>query len=51
VGARIGDLIEPLAELRVEIVEIAKAPAEEEVLADVAGLANLFMVRHRLLRV
>jgi hypothetical protein len=51
VGARIGDLIEPLAELRVEIVEIAKAPAEEEVLADVAGLANLFMVRHRLLHV
>ena len=34
--AHIGDLIEPLAELRVEIVEVAKAPAEEEVLADVA---------------
>ena len=35
-GARIGDLIEPLAELRVEIIKVAKAPAKEEVLADVA---------------
>ncbi len=37
--ARIGDLIEPLAELRVEIIEAAKAPAKEEVLADVAERA------------
>ena len=34
--AHIGDLIEPLPELGVEIVEIAEAAAEEEVLADVA---------------
>ena len=38
-GARIGDLIEPLAELRVEIIEVAKAPTKEEVLADVAERA------------
>ena len=36
VGAHIGNLVEPLAELRVEIIEVAKAPAKEEVLADVA---------------
>ena len=36
VHARVGDLIEPLAELHVEVVEVAEAPAEEEVLADVA---------------
>jgi len=35
-NARIGNLVEPLPELRVEIVEVAKAPTEEEVLADVA---------------
>jgi hypothetical protein len=35
-GARIGNLVEPLAELLIEIVEVAEAPAEEEVLADVA---------------
>ena len=37
--ARIGDLIEPLAELRVEIVEVSKAATEEEVLADVTERA------------
>ena len=37
--ARIGDLIEPLAELRVEIVEKTKAATEEEVLADVTQRA------------
>jgi hypothetical protein len=36
VGAHIGNLVKPLTELRIEIVEIAKAPAEEEVLTDVA---------------
>src|ERR1700754_4757784 len=35
-GAGIGGLVEPLTELGIEIVEIAKGPAEEEVLADVA---------------
>ena len=36
IDAHIGNLVEPLAELHVEIVEIAKAAPEEEVLADVA---------------
>ena len=36
VNARIGDRIQPMAELTVQIVEIAEGPAEEEVLADVA---------------
>ena len=39
VDAHIGDLVEPLTKLRIEIVEIAKAAAEEEVLADVAERA------------
>ena len=39
VDAHIGDLVEPLAELHVEIVEVAEAAAEEEVLADVAERA------------
>ena len=34
--ARIGDRIEPMTELVVEVVEIAERAAEEEVLADVA---------------
>ena len=34
--ARIGDRVEPMAQLVVQIVEIAEAAAEEEVLADVA---------------
>jgi hypothetical protein len=33
---RIGDLVEPLPQLLVEIIEIAEAAAEKEVLADVA---------------
>jgi hypothetical protein len=37
--AHIGNLVEPLAELRIEIIEIVKAPAEEEVFADVAERA------------
>ena len=35
-NARIGDRIQPMAELIVQIIEIAEGPAEEEVLADVA---------------
>src|SRR5271166_5209387 len=35
VYARIGDRIEPMPQLGVEIIEIAKGAAEEEVLADV----------------
>jgi hypothetical protein len=34
--ARVGDLGEPAAELGIEIVEIAEAACQEEVLADVA---------------
>ena len=33
----IGNLVEPLAELRVEMAEIEKAAPEEKVLADVDG--------------
>ncbi len=36
VDAGIGDLVEPLAELAVEVVAVAEAAAEEEVLPDVA---------------
>ena len=36
VDARIGDLAAPIVELRVEVVEAAEGPVEEEVLADVA---------------
>ena len=36
VHARIGDRVEPVPELGVEVVEIAEDAAEEEVLADVA---------------
>src|SRR5208282_4302070 len=36
VDARVGHLIEPLTELHIEIVEVSEAPAEEEVLTDVA---------------
>ena len=36
VHAHVGDLVEPLAKLQVQIVEIAKPAAEKEVLADVA---------------
>src|SRR4051812_35588799 len=36
VDAHIGNLVEPLAELHVEVIEVAKAPAQEEVFADVA---------------
>ena len=36
VDAGVGDLVEPLAELVVEVTEIAKAAAEEEVFTDVA---------------
>lgn len=32
----IGDLVEPLAELSIEIIAVAEAAAEEEVLADIA---------------
>ena len=32
----IGDRVQPLAELRVQVIEVAEAPGEEEVLADVA---------------
>jgi hypothetical protein len=39
VNAGIGDLVEPLAELVVEVGQVAKAAAEEEVLADVAKRA------------
>ena len=34
VDARIGDLAAPIVELRVEVVEAAEGPVEEEVLAD-----------------
>jgi hypothetical protein len=36
VDAGIGDRVEPVPELKVEIIEIAEGAAEEEVLADVA---------------
>jgi hypothetical protein len=36
VHARIGDRVEPMPQLGVEIAEVAKGAAEEEVLADVA---------------
>ena len=36
VDARIGDLAAPIVELRVEVVEAAEGPVEEEVLADAA---------------
>jgi len=39
VGAGVGDLVEPLAELVVEVAEVAEAAGEEEVLADVAERA------------
>ena len=39
VGARVGDLIQPLAELVVEVAEVLEAAGEEEVLADVAERA------------
>jgi hypothetical protein len=39
VEARVGDLIEPFAELRVEIIEVTKAAAEEEVPSDVTKWA------------
>ena len=51
VGADVGDLVEPLAELLVEIVEVAEAAAEEEVLADVAERPlYLALIRHDGLR-
>jgi hypothetical protein len=37
--AHVGDVIEPFAELRIEIVEIAEGAAEEEVFTDVAKRA------------
>ena len=39
VGARVGDIVQPLPELGVEVVEVAEAAGEEEVLADVAERA------------
>jgi hypothetical protein len=39
VDAHIGDLVEPLPELRIEILEITEAAAEEEVLTDIAERA------------
>jgi hypothetical protein len=36
VHPRIGDRIQPMAQLTVEVVKIAEDPAEEEVLADVS---------------
>ena len=38
-NARIGDRIQPMAELTVQIVEVAESPAEEEVLPDIAERA------------
>ncbi len=39
VGARIGHLVQPLPELAVEVVQVAEAPGQEEVLAHVAERA------------
>jgi hypothetical protein len=50
IGAHIGDLVEPLTELRIEIVEVAKASAEKEVLADAAERTFALALRLRPIR-
>jgi len=44
-NAWVGDSVEPMAELRVEIIEVAERAAEEEVLADVAERPLHFALR------
>src|SRR5262249_38604535 len=41
-SARVGDLVEPLAELLVEIIEIAEAAGQEKVLSNVTEWALHF---------
>ena len=46
-GADVGDLVQPLTELVVEVVEVADVAAEEEVLAEVAERTlDLALTRH-----
>jgi hypothetical protein len=47
VDPRVGDRVEPVAELGVEVVEVLERAGEEEVLADVAVRSlDLALIRH-----
>jgi hypothetical protein len=47
VDPRVGDRVEPVAELGIQVIEVLKRAGEEEVLADVAVRPlDLALIRH-----